>query len=159
QNDKYIEFANDNTVEVLAEQRLDEGVQKKDPKAETYDAKDEAGNPVKYMKEWPNLTYDEIIALNGSPAGQYNKSGHIPYTSIVDPFTLQEMKSLPGGQSAKGVMEAVGEAKDKLVKDHGPSLKRTTKKKYDVGAKAVDDLLAKGGPAKALPEYRKLESS
>ena len=159
QNDKYIEFANDNTVEVIAEQRVDEGRQKKDPKADEYDAKDEKGNPVKYMKEWPNLTYDEIIALNGSPAGQYNKTGKIPYISIVDPYTLAEMKGLAGGQSAKGVMEAVTEAKAQLAKDHGPSLKRSVLQKFDASAKAVDDTLTKGGAAKAMADYRKLEAS
>ena len=159
QNDKYIDFANDNTVEVIAEQRLDEGRQKKDPKADEYDAKDEKGNAVKYLKEWPNLTYDEVLALNSSPAGQYNKTGKIPYTSIVDPYTLTEMKGLAGGQSAKGVMEAVTEAKAQLAKDHGASLKRSVLTKFEAGAKAVDETLTKGGAAKALADYRKLEAS
>jgi len=159
QNDKYIAFSNDNTVEVLIEERLDEGVQKKDPKADTYDAKDEKGNPVKYMKEWPGLTYDEIIALAGSPGGQYNKTGKIPYTSIVDPYTLQEMKSLPGGQSAKGIMESVGEAAKKLVADHGPALKRATLQKFQATAKTIEDSIAKTGGSKAMADLVKLQAS
>ncbi len=159
QNDKYIEFAADNAVDVIAESRLDEGRQKKDPKADEYDGADADGKPVKLMKEWPNLTYDEMIALNSSPAGQYNKTGHVPYTSIVDPYTLQEMKALPGGQSAKGLMEAVTEASKTLVASHGPQLKRSVLQKYQAGAKAVEDTLGKGNASKALADFRKLEAS
>jgi hypothetical protein len=100
-----------------------------------------------------------MIALDSSPAGQYNKTGKIPYTSIVDPFTLQEIKGMPGGQSGKGIIEAVSEAAKKLVAEHGPQLKRSSLKKYEAGAKSVDDLLTKSGGAKALGEFRKLETS
>lgn len=159
QNEKYIQFANDNTVEVICEERLDEGRQKKDPKADEYDGKDADGKPVKLMKEWPNLTYDEMIALAGSPGGQYNHTGKIPYTSIVDPYTLKEMKGLSGGQSAKGLMEEILAAKAQLNTEHGPSMKRSVLTKFEASAKTVDDLLAKSGAAKALPEFRKLEAS
>ncbi len=159
QNEKYIAFANDNTVEVIAEERLDEGRSKKDPKADEYDGKDADGKPAKLMKEWPNLTYDEMLALTSSPGGQYNHTGKIPYTSIVDPYTLKEIKGLSGGQSAKGLMEEVAVAKVQLNKDHGASLKRSVYAKYMAGEKAVQDLLAKSGAAKALPEFRKLEAS
>ena len=40
QNDKYIEFADENTVEVIELQRLQEGIDEKDRKAETYKAED-----------------------------------------------------------------------------------------------------------------------
>jgi hypothetical protein len=159
QNDKYIEFANENTVEVIALSRLQEGVDKKDPKAEQYDAKDENGNPVKYMKEFPGLTLADMLALDGSPAGQYNKTGRIPYTAIVDPHSLAEIRALPGGQSAKGLSEAITEAKAKLNKERGPSLKRSSLEKVRVGVRDVEGVLQKAGVAKAFEAYRKLEQS
>ena len=159
QNEKYIEFANDNTVEVIAMSRLQEGIDKKDRKAETYDAKDEKGNPVKYLKEFAGMTVEQILGLDSSPAGQYNKTGKIPYVAIVDPFTLQEIKKQPGGFAAGGLMDAVIEAKAKLNKEHGPSVKRSSLKKFEAGAKAVEATLEKGGAAKALADFAKLEAS
>jgi hypothetical protein len=159
QNEKYIDFANDNTVEVVALGRLDEGIEKKDRKAETYDAKDEQGNPVKYLKEYANCTVEQMLGLNSSPAGQYNKTGKIPYVGIVDPWTLQEIRSQPGGFAAGGLMDAVAEAKKKLNAEHGPSVKRSSLKKLETGAKNVQATLEKGGAAKALAEFAKLETS
>ena len=86
QNEKYIEFANENTVEVVALGRLDEAIQKNERKAEEYDAKDESGKPVKYMVEFPGLTREEIIALHQSKASTYNDTKGIPFTAIIDPF-------------------------------------------------------------------------
>jgi hypothetical protein len=160
QNEKYIAFADDNTVEVIALSRLDEALKDpKDRKTETYDAKDEAGNPVKYMKEYAGMTSDQLLTLNSSPAGQYNKTGHIPYVSIVDPYTLAEVKSMPGGAAAGGLMDAVKEAKDKLNKDHGPSVRRTVMWKVEAEGKTISADLKKDGVAKALPEFQKLEAS
>jgi len=159
QNDKYIAFANDNTVEVIALGELQDGIDKKDRRAELYDAKDEAGNPVKYMKEFAGMTVEQLLGLNSSPANSYNKTGHIPYVSIVDPFTTLEMKSMPGGAAAGGLMDAAKEAKDVLNKEHGPSVKRSVLLKIDAAGKSIDAMLTKEGVAKALPEYRKLETS
>lgn len=160
QNDKYIAFADDNTVEVISLSRLDEALKDpKDRKTETYDAKDEAGNPVKYMKEYAGMTSDQLIALNSSPAGQYNKTGHIPYVSIVDPYTLAEMKSMPGGAAAGGLMDAVKEAKDKLNKDHGPSVHRSVLWKVEADIKTIEASVKKDGVGKALPAFQKLDAS
>jgi hypothetical protein len=159
QNEKYIDFAKDNTVEVLCLNRLDEGIKENDRKAATYDGKDEKGNPVKFMMEWPGLTAEDINGLDSSAAAGFNKTGKTPYLSIVDPFTLQEMKGLSGGLSAKGVMEAVTEAKDKINKEHGPTVKRSVIEKLNAGMKAVLETLTKSGAAKALPEFKKVEAS
>lgn len=159
QNEKYLAFAEDNTVEVIALQRLDEGIQKNDKRAETYDAKDENGNPVKYLKEFAGMTVEHVNALNSSPAGQYNKTGKIPYVCIVDPFTQKELKQMPGGSAAGGLMDAVTEAKAQLNKEHGPSMKRSVLTKFNAGVKAVEDSLTKAGAAKALGEFKKLEAS
>jgi hypothetical protein len=161
QNEKYIEFADDNTVEILALGSIDDGISKKDKRADTYDAKDEAGAAAKYMKEFAGCTVDQLTAMNGSPGGQYNKTGKIPYVSIVDPFTLKEIHGQPGGYAAGGLMKAVLEAKDQLNKDHGVSVKRSTLKKVQTGAKAVEATLAspKGGVAAALTDLHKLQAS
>ena len=160
QNEKYIAFADDNTVEVLALSRLEEALKDtKDRRTETYDAKDEKGNPVKYMKEFAGMTSEQILALDSSPASGYNKTGHIPYVSIVDPYTLAEVKSMPGGAAAGGLMEAVAEIRAQMVKDHGPSVKRSVMSKLDAGIKSLEAVLAKDGVAKVLPEFKKLEAS
>jgi hypothetical protein len=160
QNEKYIAFADDNSVEVLAFGELDKGMANpKDRRNEQYDAKDENGNPVRYLKEFAGCTVEQLNALNSSPANQYNKTGKIPYISIVDPQTLKEMKSMPGGSAVKGLMEAVTEAKAQLVKDHGPSMKRSTLKKFKAGVKSIEDTLTKGAPAKALADLKQLKDS
>ncbi len=114
QNDKYIEFAEDNTVEILALGGIPSGVDPKDKRTDVYDAKDDAGAAIKYMKEFAGCTLDQLNAMNGSPGGQYNKTGHVPYVSIVDPFTLKEMHGQPGGYAAGGLMKAVAEYKAAL---------------------------------------------
>lgn len=159
QNEKYIAFADDNSVEVLALGSLDQGMgNPKDRRNEQYDAKDESGNPVRYLKEFAGCTVEQLNALNSSQAGQYNKTGKIPYVGIVDPFTLKEVKSMPGGAAAGGLMDAVTEAKAQLNKEHGPSMKRSTLKKFKASVKAIDDQILKT-PAKALADLRKLKDS
>jgi hypothetical protein len=159
QNDEYIAFAEDNSVEVLAMGSIQEGIDKKDKRAELYDGKDADGKDVKFMKEFAGCTVEQLEALNGSPAGQYNKTGKIPYVAIVDPHTLKEMKSMPGGAAKGGLIKAVEEAKATLAKEHGPSLKRSTLRKIDMAAKTIESTLAKDGAAKALPELVKLEAT
>lgn len=162
QNKKYVEFAKENTIEVLALQRLDEAVGKKDPKAKAYKTKGPDGQEATYMVEWPNLTYQEILALNRSPAGGYNKSGGIPYTSLVDPWTLEEVEKLP--RSAKGIMDAVEAYRKKMTKEHGKGMSRkdlakVTDTEGDVAgflkskeySKAAD-ALAKISSGKEMPE-------
>jgi hypothetical protein len=160
-NEKYIAYANDNTVEVVAEQDLQKGVDEgKDKRGGTYDGKDEDGKPVKYMLEWPNLTLEEMLALHASPAGQYNKTNGIPYTSIIDPFTLKEIKGLPaGGHSPKEIMAECEAAKAQLNKEHGPSLKRATYQRVVTASRAVTATLDKSGAAAAMAEFAKLEAS
>lgn len=159
QNEKYIAFADDNSVEVLALGDLDKGMgNPKDRRNEQYDAKDDSGNPVRYLKEFAGCTVEQLNGLNSSQANQYNKTGHIPYVSIVNPYDQKEMKSMPGGAAAGGLMDAVTEAKAQLNKEHGPSLKRSTLKKFKAGVKAVEDQISKGA-AKALADLRKLQTS
>ncbi len=106
QNKKYIKFHDENTVEVISLGSLESGIEKGDKRAGTYTAKDAAGNEVEYMISWPGLTKDDIGKLRSSPAGQFNKTGRIPYTSIVDPYTGKEMVVIKGATSGK-IMDAV----------------------------------------------------
>jgi hypothetical protein len=155
QNKKYIEFAKQNTVEVLTLGRLDEGVQRMDKRAVAYRAKDASGQETLLMLHWPNLSYAEILALDRSPAARYNKTGKIPYTSIVNPHTLEEMKGMVGGQSAKGVQEAAEEARKQLQKEHGKGLSRKELARVDDAAAAARGLLAAKDYAKALEALAK----
>jgi len=155
QNDDYISFAEENSVEVISLSRLDEGVQKEDRKAAQFDAEDENGNPVKYMVEFPNLTLEEMYALNRSKAGTYNQTGKIPYTAIVDPHTEEELQGLSGGQSAKQLMEIVATHKKTLEEKHGPSLSRKDVKAVEACRKECEGLLAEKGAGKALTQFAK----
>jgi hypothetical protein len=160
-NKEYIAYAAENTVEVIAEQDLQKGIDEgKDKRGGMYDAKDEDGKPVKYMLEWPGLTLAEMLALHASPAGTYNHTGGIPYTSIIDPFTLKELKGIAGGgHSAKDVMAEIDVAKAQLQKEHGPTLKRATYQRVTASTRSIEATLAKSGAAAAMSEFAKLETS
>ena len=155
QNDDYIAFAEESTVEVMSLGRLDEGVQKEDKRAGQYDAEDAEGNPVKYMVEWPGLTLEEMYALNRSKAGTYNNTGKIPYTAIVNPHTEEEMLALPGGRSAGQLMDEVTEQKKKLEAEHGPSLSRKDVRAVTDCRVACNDILKEKGAGKALTQLNK----
>lgn len=149
QNADYIKFASQNTVEVLALGRLDEGVQKQDKKAATYKGVRD-GQEVDLMVEWPNLTFEEIIALNQSPAGQFNKTGGIPYTSIVNPHDQTEMWSHSGGTGASAIEEAATAAKKKLEKQYGKGIARKELKAFSEAESQATKLTADGEFAKAI---------
>ncbi len=129
QNKKYIKFAYDNSVDVLTVSRIEEGIQKGDRKAKSFKLK--KGDDTEYLVSWPSLTLDQLKSLNRSKAATYNKTGRIPYTSLVDPYTLDEIEGIRGGTSAKGLMSKIADAKKALVKEHGPGLKRSTLAKID----------------------------
>jgi hypothetical protein len=122
-NDDYIKFAADNTVEVIALERLDEGVEKKDARAETYKAKVN-GEEVHYLVEFPGLTVEEMNALARSKASSYNKTGKIPYTCLVDPWTEEEIASFPGSTPKGDIEEAVLKAREAFQKEHGKGVAR-----------------------------------
>lgn len=156
QNKKYIDFADENTVEVISLSRLEEGIEKQDRRAATYLEKDAEGNEVEYLVEFPGLTAEDMIALNRSPAGQYNKTGRIPYTAIVDPHTLQEIKNWPGSTSSGAIMEAVEQARKQLNKDHPKGPSRKSLLAIEDGAAEIRGLLQEGEFADALKEAKKL---
>ena len=138
-NKKYIEFAGENTVEVISLDRLDEGIEKKDKRAETYEAKVN-GEKVQYMVEFPGLTSEQMLALHKSKASSFNDTGKIPYTCLVDPWTETQITHWSGGQSAQTIIEAITEARKTLTKDHGKGVAR---KDIRVLTDAEEDAAAK----------------
>lgn len=161
QNEDYIKFSDENTVEVLALGRLDEAFTKEPGSAKVaeYEVKEADGKVVKRMVEWPSLTKEEIYALNSSKAGSYNNTGGIPFLCIVNPWDEAELQRWSGGQSTKTIMEAVLAHKKTLNAAHGPSLSRPVVKKFDVDAKRILDALPKAGAAKSLTEFTKVVKS
>jgi hypothetical protein len=155
QKDDYIDFAEENTVEVMALGRLDEAIKKEAKRAGTYDTVDAEGKPVKYLVEWPGLTVEDIKAMRGSKAGQYNDTGKIPYTAIIDPYTEEKMKVLPGGRSAGQLMDAVTEMRKKLNGKHGPTLSRKDIRKFEEVKAECGELLEEKGAGKALGLLKK----
>ncbi len=155
QNKKYIKFAFENTVEVMALSRLEEGISKNDRKAATYEAKD----GTEYLVEFPNLTVEDVKNLRSSKAGTYNKTGKIPYTAIVDPHTLEEMESIKGGYSGKTLMEIVKTHKKALGKEHGKSISRKALTKVKKQQHQIEAELEKENFSKALSAAAKLEKS
>lgn len=122
-NKKYIEFATENTVEVICLSKLDEGIEKKDKKAETYEAKVD-GKTVAYLCEFPGLTVDDMKGLQSSKASSYNDTGKTPYTCLVNPWTEEKIVGWNGGQGAGTVMDAVTEARKAMTKEHGKGVSR-----------------------------------
>ncbi len=139
-NDKYIAFAREHTVEVIALERLQEGIDEKSPKAATYKTT-ARGQEVECLVEFPGLTPAEMLALASSKAGTYNDTGKIPFTCLVDPFTLTELKRYEGGgHSAKSIMEDIEEVTKSLQKEHGEGF---SPKAWQKILEAEDDAWAK----------------
>jgi len=155
QGKKYIKFASENTVEVIALGRLDEGIKKNDRKAATYKAKD----GTEYLVEFPNLTVADIKKLRSSKAGSYNNTGKIPYTAVVNPHTLEEMENLKGGYSGKTLMGIVTTHKKALSKEYGKSLSRKVLTKVRKQERDIQTELEKEAYSKALAATGKLEKS
>jgi hypothetical protein len=161
QNEKYIAYADENTVEVISIGEAEKGINDpKDLHGGTYDAKDENGNPVKYVREFAGMTIEQLNALAGAPEAQFNKTGGVPYVCLVDPWTQKEITRIRA-VSLGGIQKAVEEARAQLVKEHGPWVKRSTLKKVREDVKSIDASLAlpKGGLVKALTDLRKLQAA
>jgi hypothetical protein len=150
QNKKYIKFSNENTVEVIALGSLDRGIEAGDRKAATYAEKNEKGEELQFLVEFPGLTADDINALHRSPAGRYNTTGKIPYTALVDPHTLAEITHWSGGIGSGLIMDAVEEARKQLDKDHGKGPSRRSFNEIEEGALEIEELLAESDFSKAL---------
>ena len=148
QNKKYIKFSGDKTVEVIAVSSINPN----DPRGAMYEAKNEKGEKVEYYISWPGLTKEDMDGLNRSKARSYNKSGGIPYVSIVNPHTLAEIEGYNGGSAGK-IMDSVDAAQKMLTKEHGKPIKRKTLLKFRKEEGKVRELIAEGNLAKAWTSY------
>jgi|GEM_PF-1618220 len=149
----YIEFSFENNVKVLSLDRLREGVTKKEARASTYDAK-EGGKAVKYLIELPGLTVDDVLSLRNSKASSYNKSGGLPYTAFIDPFTEEEIESWKGGGIATTeIVDAVKAARETLSKAHGKGKPRPELKAMADAEKASADRVKAGDFCGALAAF------
>lgn len=153
-NKKYRKFSEANTVEVIVLSRLQEGIDKQDPRAATYTAR-RKGKEVSMLCELPGLTVEEALALPRTKAGQYNDTGGVPFTCVVDPHTLEEVKRFQGGTSAKTVMEAVEAAREQLEEDHGDGFSRKVLNDLRDDIDDAWDRVAKGDYAKAVSKLDK----
>ena len=150
---EYIEFSYENAVEVLALDRLQEGVDKKEEHAATYDAK-EGGKPVKYLVEFPGLTVEDVLALRSSKASSYNHTGGLPYTAIIDPFTEEEVKNWKGGGIATTeIIDGVKAARATMQKAHGKGKPRAELKLMTDAETTGADKLKAGDFAGAIDAY------
>ncbi|MHC4955354.1 MAG: hypothetical protein ACYTGZ_15990 [Planctomycetota bacterium] len=151
QNKKYMKFAEQSTVEVIAVSQINES----DPRSEKYTAKNEKGEKVEYYKSWPGLTKADMAGLNRSKARSYNKSGKIPYISVVNPHTQEEIRGWNGGGGST-IMDAVKEAQKALTKQYGKPVSRKTLKKVRAEEKKALALLKDGDLGKAWSTYAAL---
>jgi hypothetical protein len=155
-NKKYIEFSDKNTVEVICLGRLQEGIEKKDERAETYEVEKD-GKKVAYLKEFPGLTVEQMLALASSKGASYNNTGKIPYTCLVDPYTLEEVAKWEGGSASAGTIEeGVLEFRKKLEKEHGKGVSRKEIRLLGESEEKVALLSEKGEFASALTEVTKM---
>jgi hypothetical protein len=156
-NKKYIEYAEKNTVEVICLSSLQEGIDKKDPKTETYET-EIGGKKVQCLVEFPGLTVDQMLALHASKGGRYNDTGKVPYTCIVDPHTLEQVQHWQGGSVSTGSLtEAIDALRKTLVEQHGKGIARKDIRTVDTGAEKVGSLIAKSDYATAMAEVKRLE--
>jgi hypothetical protein len=155
-NKKYIDFANDNSVEVIALQELQEGLDKKDHRADTYETKVN-GKVETYLVEFPGLTVDDVKSLHRSKAGSYNDTGGIPYTCLVNPYDESKIAGWKGGGTSAGtIMEAITEAKKTLRKEHGKGASRKDWKALSEAEAASVAKLDKADYAAALDAFAKV---
>jgi len=154
QGKKYIKFANDNTVEVMAMGKISQGQSRKDKRLDTFKGKD--GKV--YLAGWPNLTLEELEKLARSKAARYNDTGKIPYTVVIDPYTLEKMGDHIGGGYAAGTLQdLVLAARKTLDKQHGKGLSRKTLAKYKKEENKIRETLEEGDTVKALSAAKVLE--
>jgi hypothetical protein len=156
-NKKYIQFAEENTVEVIVLSDLDKGIEAKDRRAATYKDKGEDGQARECLVEWAGLSVEDIEKLRGSKAGGYNNTGRIPYTAIVNPHTLDEMEKIAGGYGAGTLMDLVTAKRKELEKQYGKGVSRRALTKVKEADQDIRQELAEGNLAKALAAATALE--
>jgi len=156
QNADYIRFSADHAVEVIAMEEMRRALDEKSANVATYAAKDEYGEAVRYLEQFPGLTVEQLQALNESEALHYMEGGRIPYTAIVDPHSSEEIEALKGVKSAKELIEAIGRGEKRLEGARGPGMTRAAWDAMRRRRVAIDRRLAAKELGKAMEEYRLL---
>lgn len=156
QNKDYIKFADKHTVEVISLSRLDEGIEKKDPRAETYEI-NENGQKKSFLVEFPGMTVDEMLALNSSKAGRYNDTGAVPFTAIIDPWTEKEVQRWSGGTAGGAIQDGVLAARKQLTKEHGDGVERKALRECEEKLGEARTLSTSGDYAKAIEVVKKAD--
>lgn len=158
QDRDYQRFSADHIVEVISLDRLPEGVEAEERKAETYKGRRD-GQEMDFLVQFAGLTVDEVVALNESKASEYNETGGVPVTTLVDPFTLDAITAWNGPAEADGIMEAVREAEAALLEAHGKGLSASAWKRLRSGEVQAGRRADKERYADALGLVDKAESA
>ncbi|MBK6940523.1 MAG: hypothetical protein IPH13_10030 [Planctomycetes bacterium] len=156
QNKDYIKFADKNTVEVISLSRLDEGIETKEHRAETYEVT-ENGEKKTYLVEFPGMTVDEMLALNRSKAARFNDTGGVPFTAVIDPWTEKEMQRWSGGTASGAIQDGVLAARKSLTKEHGEGVERKALRDCEDGFAEARAQSGKGEFAKAIEVLKKAD--
>ena len=133
-------------------------VREKSPHARTERREDAYGEKQDYLVEFPGLTLDELRDLSDSKAINYIEGRAIPYTAIVDPFTMKQLAGARGVVRTKQLTALIQTELKGLRARHGPGIDR---KLWDAVLKSqtqIDLLLGKGKLHAALGVYRDLAS-
>ena len=156
-NDDYMKFADASTVEVISISGVEAAIEKEDERAETYEV-EVNGEKVEYLVEFPGMTADDLKAVRSSKAGSYNKSGGIPYISIVDPHTEEEIDNSSEwtARNAKTLMEAATAVQETLEEEHGKGMKRKDLRKVDDAEADAAKAIGKKDFSKAIKAVEKI---
>lgn len=154
QSKDYIKFSDRSTVEVMSMGSLEQGIEKGDRKAATYEAKDGK----EYLVEFPNLTVEEMVAIRSTKAGTYNDTGKIPFTALINPHTEEELTRWSGGISSGTIIDKVKDVSKDLRKEYGEGIDRRTIRGLDDAIETAREEIADGDFAKALGAIDKAAS-
>ena len=145
---KYVEFAAQNSVDVVGMIGIEEAVRKKDKRAQTYEGQAD-GATVQFLLEFPGLTADDLAKMT-EKAAPYDTTGYAPFTAVVDPWTEKAVRSWSGGQGAHSILEGVADARKSLEKEHGKGATRADVRSFRAAEAAAAGEAAKGEFSSAL---------
>ncbi len=123
---KYIKYARENAVEVITMEEIDVAERKKSKDIRTYKTKDDYGEEVEYLSEFPGITMEELkrISADSAPPIEYMRGGKIPYHGFVDPHSMKEMESVRGKRSVAQMIALIEKHKKTLKEKHGAGIER-----------------------------------
>ena len=84
-----------------------------------YSGRDDFGRKGQFLVYFPGLTIVDLKTLATSDAREFNYTGSHPFTIVIDPFSLGEVKALRSVYKLKELTKAIEAAKAALSKQHG----------------------------------------